>query len=103
WGKAPCDLRFLREMSANCGWNGGCQGVAYAYYAAVRDYGWFAWYNSSWFHRFEGRDGSERPPAGAARVLGSLGRGAADDTRSPIEGSDLALRTEKFGLVVLRA
>ena len=50
WGKAPCDARFYNEMLGNCGWNVLCRSVAYRYYAAVRDFGWYAWYNSSWFH-----------------------------------------------------
>lgn len=49
-GKAACDNRFYSEMRGNCGRNVICLGVAYTYYAAVRNWGWFAWYHSSWFH-----------------------------------------------------
>lgn len=49
-GKAACDNRFYREMRGNCGRNVVCQGVAYTYYLAVRNGGWYAWTHSSWFH-----------------------------------------------------
>lgn len=49
-GKLACDWNFYNEMLANCGWNVVCRGVAYTYYTAVYYFGWYAWYNSSWFH-----------------------------------------------------
>jgi len=48
--KIACDLSFLRAMQGVCGWNLACRAGALAYYVAVRDYGYYAWYNSDRVH-----------------------------------------------------